>query len=78
MWATYGQRVGLGCVFRSQTWSPTPCAGGAPKEDLQAFSGQNVSMDMATFKKLPLETLVVGGGGASGGTGTWAMEEGAW
>ncbi|XP_020032892.1 mesothelin [Castor canadensis] len=32
--------------------------GGAPKEDLQAFSGQNVSMDMATFKKLPLETLV--------------------
>ncbi|XP_004873891.2 mesothelin isoform X2 [Heterocephalus glaber] len=31
--------------------------GGASTEDLQALSHQNVSMDMATFKKLPVEAV---------------------
>ncbi|XP_042528299.1 mesothelin isoform X2 [Dipodomys spectabilis] len=32
--------------------------GGASAEDLQALSHQNISMDMATFKKLPVESVV--------------------
>ncbi|XP_029413609.1 mesothelin [Nannospalax galili] len=32
--------------------------GGATTEDLRALSQQNVSMDLATFKKLPVEVLV--------------------
>ncbi|KAM5227314.1 mesothelin [Ctenodactylus gundi] len=31
--------------------------GGVPTEDLKAFSRQNVSMDMATFRRLPADTL---------------------
>ncbi|XP_012866735.1 PREDICTED: mesothelin-like [Dipodomys ordii] len=51
---------GWGPVLRCTVWSlgSTPCAGGASAEDLRALSHQNISMDMATFKKLPVESVV--------------------
>lgn len=42
-------------------------AGGASAEDLRALSQQNVSMDLATFKKLQMDALLVSGDGNSGG-----------
>lgn len=45
-----------------QTESSTS-AGGASREDLQVLSQHNVSMDIATFKKLQVDALVVSRGG---------------
>lgn len=43
------------------------CTGGAPVEDLRTLLLQNMTIDMATFKKLRAEAVVVGGGGQRGG-----------
>lgn len=44
-------------------------SGGASMEDLRALSQHNVSMDIATFKRLQVDSLVVSGGGNSLGRG---------
>lgn len=44
-------------------------AGGASTADLRTLSQHNVSMDIATFKKLQVDALVVSRGGNSLGQG---------
>lgn len=39
-------------------------------KDLRALSQHNVSMDIATFKRLQVDSLVVSGGGDSLGRGS--------
>lgn len=57
----------LHCGFSN--WGSEP-AGGASVEDLRALSQQNLSMDLATFKKLQVDALVVSGGGTHFPTGS--------
>lgn len=65
-----------GCREVSRLGLLSPRAGGAPTEDLRALSRQRVNMDMATFKTLQTEAVLVGlgagpswGGGGAGGRG---------
>lgn len=57
----------LYCEFQTEASTP---AGGASMEDLRALSQHNVSIDIATFKRLPVDSLVVSGGGNSLGSGS--------
>lgn len=55
-----GPRTTLG-VLRGLTLRPlSPGTGGASTEDLRALVPQNISMDIATFKTLRKEVLLVG------------------
>lgn len=51
---------GTGDAARSHTWRLLPPrAGGASTEDLRVFTQQNISIDVAAFKKLPTEAVLV-------------------
>lgn len=64
-------RVSLGAVARTHPWgSLSLWVGGAPTEDLRALSRQNISLDIATFKKLQTEVLRVRLSGRGRGRGT--------
>ncbi|XP_037364017.2 mesothelin-like, partial [Talpa occidentalis] len=52
-------RAALGNLSGSERLSRIkPFLGGAPSEDLRALAGQNLTLDVATFKKLQLEAVL--------------------
>lgn len=62
----------MGGFVKSHTGAPSPWAGGSLTEDLKALSRQNINMDVATFRTLRTEAMLVRpgmSGQAAGGTG---------